>query len=203
MDAITIVGGLTAAATSGLAIGAGARLLPTAWQASRDLRSWSKSPDGALERARLLQRREQHSERKLNGRKRESSIIGLYQDLLRHTDGSYTRGYDLPLQATMLAPDEVADGMIDGFADMLTVELPAGTVLQYRYAVAPDPGRAIAEHLRARDYEHAHFPAGRLHDLNIDFFKAMADARAFRQERASLLRPRTRSPRRRPLIARL
>ena len=29
MDAITIVGGLTAAAVSGLAIGAGARLLPT------------------------------------------------------------------------------------------------------------------------------------------------------------------------------
>jgi hypothetical protein len=78
MDAITIVGGLTAAATSGLAIGAGTRLLPTAWQASRDLRSWSKSPDGAVERTRLLQLREQHRERKLNGRKRESSIIGLY-----------------------------------------------------------------------------------------------------------------------------
>lgn len=186
MDPITIVGGLTAAATSGLAIGAGARLLPTAWQASRDLRRWSKSPDGALERGRLQQLREQHKERKLKGRKRESSIIGLYQDLLRHTDGSYTRGYDLPLQATMLAPDDVADGFIDGFADMLTVELPAGTLLQYRYAVGPDPGRAIAEHLRARDYEHAHFPAARLHDLNIDFFKAMADARAFRQERASL-----------------
>ncbi|HKB68310.1 MAG TPA: hypothetical protein VKC61_20785 [Pyrinomonadaceae bacterium] len=186
MDAITIVGGLTAAATSGSAIGAGTRLLPSAWQAGRDLRSWSKSPDGAVERTRLLQLREQHRERKLNGRKRESSIIGLYEDLLRHTDGSYTRGYDLPLQATMLAPDEVADGMVDGFADMLTVELPAGTVLQYRYAVAPDPGRAIAEHLRARDYDNAHFPAARLHDLNIDFFKAMADARAFRQERASL-----------------
>jgi hypothetical protein len=186
MDLITIVGGLTAATTSGLAIGAGARLLPTAWEASRDLRRWSKSADGALERARLLQQREQQGKRQLKGRRRESSIIGLYQDLLRHTDGSYTRGYDLPLQATMLAPDDVADVIIDGFADMLTVELPADTLLQYRYAVGPDPGRAIAEHLRARDYEHAHFPAARLHDLNIDFFKAMADARAFRQERASL-----------------
>ena len=53
----------------------------------------------------------------------------------------------------MLAPDDVADTLIDGFADMLTVDMPAGTVLQFRYAVAPDPGRAIAEHLRARDYE--------------------------------------------------
>jgi hypothetical protein len=111
-----------------------------------------------LERDRQVHLRRRHKDRTLKGRKRESSIIGLFQDLLRHTDGSYTRGYDLPLQATMLAPDDVADGIIDGFADMLTVELPAGTVLQYRYAVGPDPGRAIAEHLRARDYEHAHFP---------------------------------------------
>ncbi len=69
---------------------------------------------------------------------------------------------------------------------MLTIDLPAGTVLQFRYAVGPDPGRAIAEHLRARNYEHAYFPAARLHDLNLDFIKAMADGRAFRQEHASL-----------------
>src|SRR6266542_3192682 len=186
MDAVSIVGGLTAAAVSSLGIGAGARLLPVAWRAKRDLSAWSKSSTAIQERARHDQLQEQHKQRTRKRRTRESSIMGLYQDLLRHVDGSYTRGYDLPLQATMLAPDEVADGLIDGFADMLTVEVPAGTVLQYRYAVAPDPGRAIAEHLRARDYNRTHFPAGRLHDLNIDFFKAMADAGSFRQERASL-----------------
>jgi hypothetical protein len=146
MDAITIVGGLTAALGSGLAIGSGMRLLPIATQAGRDLRRVSQSDAGALERERLLQRKA----RKLTGRTRESSIVGLYGDVLRHVDGSYTRGYDLPLQSSMLAPDEVVDAYIDGFADMLTVDLPAGTVLQFRYAVGPDPGRAIAEHLRTR-----------------------------------------------------
>jgi hypothetical protein len=182
MEPITILGGLAAAAASGLAFGAGARLIPVAWQASSDVRRWSNSSDGTVETERQRQRKVI----RLKGRKRDSSIIGLYGDLLRHTDGSYTRGYDFPLQATMLAPDEVADSIIDGLADMLTVDLPAGTVLQYRYAVGHDPGRAIAEHLRARDYGQTYFPAARLHDLNIDFFKAMADARAFRQERASL-----------------
>jgi hypothetical protein len=86
----------------------------------------------------------------------------------------------------MLAPDEVTDAYIDGFADMLTVDLPAGTVVQFRYAIAPDPGRAIAEHLRSRSYEQAYFPAARLHDLNIDFLKALADTGIFRQEHASL-----------------
>src|SRR5689334_13642333 len=186
MDPTSIIGGLTAAAAYGLAIGTGLRLIPTARQASRDLADFSRSPDGALERQRLLQRSARTKARRLSGRTRESSIVGLYGDVLRHADGSYTRGYDLPLQPTMLAPDEVADMYIDGFADMLTVDLPAGTILQFRYAVGPDPGRAIAEHLRARSYEHSYFPAARLHDLNIDFLKAMADTHVFRQEHASL-----------------
>jgi hypothetical protein len=186
MDPSWIVGGLTVAAAYGLAIGTGLRLIPTAKRASRDLRQFSRSRDGDLERQRLLLQHAQTKARRPSGRTRESSIVGLYGDVLRHTDGSYTRGYDLPLQPTMLAPDEVTDANIDGFADMLTVDLPAGTVLQFRYAVAPDPGRAIAEHLRARSYEHAYFPAARLHDLNIDFLKAVADTHVFRQEHASL-----------------
>jgi hypothetical protein len=59
-----------------------------------------------------------------------------------------TRGYDVPLQATMLAPDDIADTLIDGFADMLTVDMPAGTVLQFDYAVAPS-GTGNSRHLRA------------------------------------------------------
>jgi hypothetical protein len=186
MDATSIIGGLTAAAASGLALGTSLRLIPTARRASRDLRDFSRSPDGALERKRLLHRQAQTKARRLSGRTRESSIVGLYGDVLRHADGSYTRGYDLPLQPTMLAPDEVADAYIDGFADMLTVDLPAGTILQFRYAVGPDPGRAIAEHLRARAYEGAYLATARLHDLNINFLKAMADTGVFRQEHASL-----------------
>src|ERR1051326_2331541 len=186
MDPTSIIGGLTAAAASGLAIGTSLRQIPTARRAYRDLRDFSRSPDGALERQRLLQRQAQTKARRLSGRTRESSIVGLYGDVLRHTDGSYTRGYDLPLQPTMLAPDEVTDTYIDGFADMLTVDLPAGTILQFRYAVGPDPGRANAEHLRARSYQDAYFPAARIHDLNIDFLKAMVDTGVFRQEHASL-----------------
>jgi len=174
MDANTAIGVLAAAAVSGVGLGAGAKLIPTAIRAHRDLQTVP------------FVRAEHMARFKHPERKRETSIVGLYEDLLRHADGSYTRGYELPLQATMLARDETADALVDGFADMLTVEMPAGTVLQFRYAVGPDPGRAIAEHLRARDYTRTHFPAARLHDLNIDFFKGITDAHSFRQERASL-----------------
>lgn len=175
MDPSTIIGGVAAAGALGIGVSAGARLVPLTLRSGAALKASRESA--------IAEHRPPKAERH---RKRQTSIIGLYQDLLRHTDGSYTRGYDLPLQATMLAPDEVADRLTDGFADLLTVDMPAGTVLQFRYAVAPDPGRAIAEHLRARDYKRTHFPAARLHDLNIDFYKALTDAGSFRQQRASL-----------------
>lgn len=177
MDAFSIMSGITVASVTGLAIGAGARLVPTAWQSARVDRQFRNEPTPKWKNP---------DDQKFRRGTRESSVVGLFGDLLRHVDGSYTRGYEVPLRATMLAPDEVFDDLIDGFAGMLTVDLPAGAVLQFRYAVAPDPGGALAEHLRARDYTNTHFPSSRLHDLNIDFFKAMADAGAFRHERASL-----------------
>src|SRR5262245_27978435 len=128
MDAVTIVSGIDVAVASGLAIGSGVRLVPIAEQAVRDARRFSQSHDGVLERERRLELQVKSKTRNLSGRTRESSIVGLYRDVLRHTDGSYTRGYELPLQSTMLAPDEVVDDFIDGFADMLTVDLLAGTV---------------------------------------------------------------------------
>src|SRR5688500_1295203 len=105
MDATTVIGGVTAAVASGLGLGAAMRLVPTAWHAQKDLHALTDS------RESFQQPRTQEVIKR--SRKRESSVVGLYQDLLRHSDGSYTRGYDLPLQATMLSPDEVADALVD------------------------------------------------------------------------------------------
>src|SRR5690242_7215462 len=101
MDATTAIGALTAAAVSGVGLSAGAKLIPTVIRARRDLKT---IPSIRAEGTLRFQRPE---------RKRQTSIVGLYHDLLRHVDGSYTRGYDIPLQATMLAPDEIADALVD------------------------------------------------------------------------------------------
>jgi hypothetical protein len=136
MDANTAIGVLTAAAVSGVGLGAGAKLIPTAIRAYRDLQT---VPSVKTEQTSRFQRPE---------RKRQTSIVGLYQDLLRHADGSYTRAYELPLQATMLSPDETADALVDGFADMLTVEMPAGTVLDMQLVqIRGGPSRNILEHV--------------------------------------------------------
>src|ERR1041385_9331161 len=108
MDANTAIGVLTAAAVSGVGLGAGAKLIPTAIRAHRDLQT---VPFVGAEHRERFKRPE---------RKRQTSIVGLYQDLLRHADGSYTRGYELPLQATMLARPETAGALVAGLPRLLT-----------------------------------------------------------------------------------
>ncbi len=186
MEPVTIIGGILAAGASGLGIGAGLRLIPTALQASRDLRQWKMSPEAQIEQRIAAQRKNGAKLAKPQGRKRASAIVGLYEDALRLANGSYARVYDFPLQATMLADDYVTDRRCDDLGAMLTAEMPPGTVMQFRYAVGPDPGRAIAEHLNARNYSRVFMPASRLHDLKVDFYKAFADQSGFRYEKASV-----------------
>jgi len=156
METVTIIGGILAAGASGLGLGAGLRLIPTALQANRDLRRWKATPEAQIERRIAAQAESQFKLAKPAGRKRDSAIVGLYEDALRLADGSYARVYDFPLQATMLADDYIRDRRCDDLGGLLTAEMPPGTVVQFRYAVGPDPGRAIAEHLNARLLAHLH-----------------------------------------------
>ncbi|MGI8997536.1 MAG: hypothetical protein ACR2GW_12800, partial [Pyrinomonadaceae bacterium] len=186
MEPVTIIGGILAAGASGLGIGAGLRLIPTALQANRDLRRWKATPEAQIQQRIAAQAKAQAKLAKPAGRKRDSVIVGIYEDALRLADGSYARVYDFPLQATMLADDYISDRRCDDLGALLTAEMPPGTIVQFRYAVGPDPGRAIAEHLNARDYSRTYLPACRLHDLKVDFSKAFADQSGFRHEKASV-----------------
>src|SRR5215207_10171700 len=171
MDPFVIVGGAAAAAAAGVGLRVGARLIPVGLEACRDLRGWKKTPEAQARKRFAELDKGRRGLARPRGRKRDSSVVGIYEDVLRHTDGSYTRLYDVTLAETMLADGAAGDRRHDELARMLCVPKPPGTVVQFRYAVSPDPGRAIAEHLRARDYGRTHPPAARLHDLGVDFYR--------------------------------
>ena len=80
-----------------------------------------------------------------SGRRRDSSIVGIYKDALRHKDGSLTVAYDLEAPATMFADDSLIDIRYDDLARMLAFEKPAGTVIQVRYSTIPDPGQHVTD----------------------------------------------------------
>ncbi|HZS44273.1 MAG TPA: hypothetical protein VFC63_04175, partial [Blastocatellia bacterium] len=177
MEPGMIFGGLGAAFVTGLGLRFGSRLIPIGIDARRHLKDYrERSSDSSKSRRSVNPR----------GSKRDSSIVGIYKDVLRHTDGSYTRFYTVPLEETMLANDRVSERRCDDLARIFCIEKPAGTVMQFRYAIAPDPGRVIAEHLRTRSFGRTYLAASRLHDLGVDFYKALADAERFRREQAIL-----------------
>lgn len=180
MEPVTIFGAVVAATGAGFGIGAGARLLPLTLRAGRDLRRLKQSPEAdRLRRTAEVEKRRTRLARP-TGRNRDSSIVGLFDDSLRHADGSYTKGYAAELMPSMLAPDALIEARYDELARMLAAPKPPGTVIQFRFSSAPDPGRAIAVHLRACEGVTTHREASLLHAMNIDFYKAAAEAGAYR-----------------------
>lgn len=180
MELTTIITGIMTATGAGLGLGAGIKLLPVGLRAQRDLTrlkvsSAAKVNDELADKTLKLARPD--------GRKRDSSIVGLCGDILRHTDGSYTIGFAADLLPTMLAPDSVVESRCDEMARMLAVEKPPGTVIQFRFSSGSDPGQAISAHLLARgDGTLTYQEASRLHAMNIDFYNAATLAGAYRQE---------------------
>jgi len=183
MEPLTIIGGVIAATGAGLGVGVGSRLLPIAFRAHRDLRVLKHS-EGAEHYLRIAE----HEEERLrlwcpSGRKRESSIAGISDGALRHTDGSYTCAWEAQPAPTMLAHEHVVESRCDELARMLSVGKPPGTVIQFRFSSGPDPGNAIIAHLAAcGDPSMLHPEAARLHGMNIDFYAMQADAHSYRQQ---------------------
>ena len=181
MEPMTIIGGVLAVTGAGFGVGAGMRLLPLGLRAGRDLKHWRASTEAKSHEHidKLAERTKRLAQP--DGRRRDSSIVGIYEDALRHADGSYTRGYAAELLPTMLSADSLVEARYDELARMLAVEKTPGTVIQFRFSSGPDPGRAIAAHIKARgDGALTHLEASRLHAMNIDFYRAATEAGAYR-----------------------
>ncbi len=109
-----------------------------------------------------------------SGRRRDSSIVGIYQDALRHKDGALTVAYEVEAPATMFADDSLIDIRYDDLARMLAFEKPAGTVVQFRYSTIPDPGYALINLISSRAEQGTHTLASLLQAANLGFIESSA-----------------------------
>src|SRR5438046_2266604 len=108
MEPAILFGGIGAAFAAGLGLRIGSRLIPIGLDASSYLKDWRKSPAGQNENQRVEFARQRTNLDHPIGRKRDSSIVGIYGDVLRHIDGSYTSFYSVPLQETCVRTIDVA-----------------------------------------------------------------------------------------------
>src|SRR5437870_8185876 len=115
------------------------------------------------------------------GRRRDSSIVGIYRDALRHKDGALTVAYLVELSATMFADDMLADIRYDDLARMLAFEKPPGTLIQFRYSTTPDAGQAITGVIDSRASEGTHALASLLQASNLDCARNVAKALPYRR----------------------
>jgi hypothetical protein len=115
------------------------------------------------------------------GRRRDASVVGLYIDALRHKDGALTVAYQVETPPSMFADDELVDIRYDDLARMLSFERPPGTMIQFRYATTPDPGRAITSVIGSRAREGTHTLAGLLQASNLDWLRCVGKSLPFRR----------------------
>lgn len=168
MDGSAIAITASAAAALGLGASIGWRLAPLWLQARRDLRALPEGDDSPAEIV-------------LSGRRRDSSIVGLYGDAIRHADGSFSRAYHVELAPTIFAEDLVTESRCNALARLLAARKPIGTVIQFRLATALDPGLALLQHERSRDRLDVHEAAANLHEQGLGIYADLAAAGAYRR----------------------
>src|SRR5215216_5896858 len=115
------------------------------------------------------------------GRRRDSSIVGIFNDALHHKDGALTVAYQVEMPATMFADDAVIDYRCDELARLLAFDKPAGTLIQFRYATIPDRGGAILKVLSSRAPKGTHMLASLLQASNLDYLENAAKELPYRQ----------------------
>jgi len=179
MDANAIT--LTASCAAALGIGAGLtiKLVPAFLAARRDRSTLRYVPNG-LEDASSNDEAYFSTER-TPGRIRNSSIVGLYRDALRHADGSFTRAFHVELSPSVFSDDLVVENRCDALARMLAARKPVGTIIQFRLSAGVDPGYALFRHDDAREVSGIHREASLLHAGGIQHYAGMAALGLFRQ----------------------
>ncbi|MCI0390773.1 MAG: hypothetical protein MOB07_18665 [Acidobacteria bacterium] len=175
MDANAIA--LTASCAAALGIGAGLtiRLAPAFLAARRDWSSLRYVPDASSNDEAY------YATERMPGRIRNSSIVGLYNDALRHADGSFTRAFHVELYPSVFSDDLLIENRCDALARMLAARKPVGTLIQFRLSAGTDPGLALFRHNEARDWSGFYQEAALLHDGGIQHYAAMAAIGLFRQ----------------------
>lgn len=182
MDTSTIITLAAAVLIAAIGLAVGIRLVPVARRAKRDL---AQMPS---DKADARSKQDQTQIKLLSkpaGRRRDSSIMDLAGDQLRHTDGSYTRAYHVALNHTIFDEAHLIEGRIDELARLLASRKPADTIIQFRLSVSPDPGRAVQRHLRARDEENIDPHASLMHMMGTCFYQDAAMGGAFKQHTLS------------------
>lgn len=185
MSVFDFIGICFSLAIAGAGIGLGFRLLQLR-------RATARSANESTETSPVQSKRDARRERRrlTNPRntRRTTEIHGINRlGYIRHTDGSYTRGYRIEMPATLYSDDAEVDRIYNDFARMFQSVRQAGCVIQLRHDVWVDSGRALREHLKAQAHTKDTFtPARMLHTVGLTGTESLARDGSFQDDRLTL-----------------
>ncbi len=181
MDANAVILTASCAAATGFGAGLAIRLAPAFMAAHHDWSSLRRVPD-----ATASDEMNELAHTRRPGRVRNSSIVGLYRDALRHRDGAFTRAYHIELSPTIFSDDLIIENRCNSLARMLSARKPLGTIIQFRLTADVDRGLAIERHDLSSDPVGIHPAAAILHESGIRKYQTMADLGCFRLTRLTV-----------------
>jgi hypothetical protein len=185
MDTYTIIGIAASVCAAALGVGLGLRLLSLRRKNVSLIQSGVSAGDGEDAKDAAAARRRLS---RPSGGRRTTSVHGINSvGYLRHTDGSYTKAYQLRMPATLYAEGETVERLYNEWARTLQSIKQHGCVVQLRHDVWPDGGRAVASHIRAQAPAHdTYMPARMLHTVGLTGTEAAARAGQYQDDRLTL-----------------
>lgn len=188
----TIIGVALSVCAGGFGVGLGLRLLNLKRIASKKINEKNSSIRNETDESTRLSFHEDIEALKRlshpNGARRTTSIHGINRfGFIRHTDGSYTKGYRVKMPSTLYADEATIDRLYNDFARMLQSIKQQGCVVQLRHDVIPDSGRALHAHINSQAYSKDTFmPARILHTVGLTGTEAQAREKHYQDNRLTL-----------------
>lgn len=187
-EIIFVVGSIILA---GFGVGVAALSLGAFVSSSREVRMLSRGREEAAKTtSTVVESAEEsatHPPNRGRAQVRDSEVIGLRNNAssIRQKDGSYAAAFEYTLQPTLYAKESDIESRCDRLGAFLAMEKPPGTVLQFRFSSAPDPGewlRSLTESQEAG----AHTGAQLLQTLQAEFMYDKAAGGEYATRRATL-----------------
>jgi len=185
MSIFDLLGICFSLAIAGAGVGLGLRLSQLRRTAAHSLDENDNSPSSHSEKDA---RRERQRLARPFGSRRITEIHGInHLGYIRHTDGSYTRGYQVEMPATFYTDDAEVDRLYNDFARTLQSVRQQGCIIQLRHDVWSDSGRALREHLQSQAHtKDTYTPARMLHTVGLTGTESLARGGGFQDDRLTL-----------------
>lgn len=120
------------------------------------------------------------------GRLFPTEILGLEKNIVRYRDGSFAKAYRFEPANTLYDDERLTEQRVEELKTLLKFEKPDKTIIQFRFANAPDDGQTLRNHLRSRNTENCDPLAALLQATNLAVYEEAIKSGEIKKQTATV-----------------